>query len=270
MWDRSTSWLGRQSHWGIGGYESPLLSYAYEASPHGWRYQTKDEASAKQSGLGGVRSPKLARLEAVLFVADSPLSAKKMADAGKLVDASQCQDLIEDLNVLYDAEGSPFRVEQIASGYQLLTRPEFSQWLDRIHHRNVELKLSPPALETLTIIAYRQQITRADIEAIRGVQSSEVMKQLMERQLIRIGGEEDSLGRPYLYETTKFFLQYLGIRRIEQLPNYQQFQDEAAQKAAAKEQEAAQEDEELEEYNEEEIDEEYEDDEQEYDETDAA
>jgi len=170
--------------------------------------------------ITGLRTPQIARLEAVLFVADSPLSARKLVDAAKLVDANQCHELVEQLNELYDADKSPFRIEQISSGYQLLTRPEYSQWLDRIHQRHVEMKLTPPSLETLTIIAYRQPITRADVEAIRGVQSSEVIKQLMERQLIRIGGEDDSLGRPFLYETTKAFLQYMGIRRVDQLPNF--------------------------------------------------
>ncbi|TWT60415.1 Segregation and condensation protein B [Rubinisphaera italica] len=180
-------------------------------------YSRTTETTDSTSGL---RTPQIARLEAVLFVADSPLSARKLVDAAKLVDANQCHDLVEQLNELYDADLSPFRIEQISSGYQLLTRPEYSQWLDRIHQRHVEMKLTPPALETLTIIAYRQPITRADVEAIRGVQSSEVIKQLMERQLIRIGGEDDSLGRPFLYETTKAFLQYMGIRRVDQLPNF--------------------------------------------------
>ncbi len=178
-----------------------------------------------------VRTPQLARLEATLFVADAPLSARKLTDAAKLIDTAQCHQLVEQLNEMYDHDQSPFRIEQVASGYQLLTRSQYSQWLDRIHHRHVELKLTPPALETLTIIAYRQPITRADVEAIRGVQSSEVIKQLMERQLIRIGGEDDSLGRPYLYETTKTFLQFMGIRRIDQLPNYAELRKPPASEA---------------------------------------
>lgn len=184
-----------------------------------WRAQRK---SSEDKPLAGVRTPPMSRLEAILFVADAPLSLKKLVDAARLVDVSQCKALVEELNELYDAESSPFRVEQLASGYQLLTRPEYSDWLGRIHQRNVELKLTPPTLETLTIIAYRQPITRADVEAIRGVQCSDVIKQLMDRQLIRIGGEEDTLGRPYLYETTKQFLQYMGIRRIDQLPQYEE------------------------------------------------
>jgi len=234
MWNGSTPWTRTESnsHW-LSRSGSPFYHRAECPSLHWMFFSANKNASNRQPGSGGVRSSKLARLEAVLFVADSPLSARKIADAAKLIDATQCRDLIEDLNVLYDAEESPFRVEQIANGYQLLTRPEYSQWLDRIHHRNIELKLTPPALETLTIIAYRQPITRADVEAIRSVQSSEVIKQLMERQLIRIGGEEDSLGRPYLYETTKYFLQYLGIRHIDQLPDYQQFREEMTGKQSA-------------------------------------
>ena len=229
MWGKSTNWI-RQNDCG-----SPFQRFIKTAPAHWLLFGNSETAFEKTLTSNTVRSSKHARLEAVLFVADAPLSAKKIADAAKLIDAEQTRSLIDELNLLYDAEQSPFRVEQIASGYQLLTRPEYSQWLDRIHHRNIELKLSPPALETLTIIAYRQKITRADIEAIRGVQSSEVIKQLMERQLIRIGGEEDSLGRPYLYETTKFFLQYLGIRRIEQLPNYSQLREQMVEKKAVDE-----------------------------------
>ncbi len=190
------------------------------ASWNAWQRMRRVSASAPGNSVPGRRTAAIARLEAVLFLSDSPLTPKRIIDAAKLTGIEQCRELLDRLNALYDAEGSPFRVEQIASGYQLLTRPEYSHWLGRVHQRNVELKLTAPALETLTIIAYRQPITRADVEAIRGVQSSEVIKQLMERQLIRIGGEDDSLGRPYLYETTRQFLQYLGIRRIDQLPNF--------------------------------------------------
>ncbi len=189
-----------------------------QALPRIWRQQ---QNSLSVSSVPGLRSPGMARLEAILFLTDSPLSIKKLVESARLVDVTQCKTLIDQLNLLFDEEQSPFRIEQLASGFQLLTRPEYSQWLGRIHQRNVELKLTPPTLETLTIIAYRQPLTRADVEAIRGVQCSDVIKQLMERQLIRIGGEEDSLGRPYLYETTKQFLQYMGIRRIDQLPNYE-------------------------------------------------
>jgi segregation and condensation protein B len=101
----------------------------------------------------------------------------------------------------------------------LLTRPEFAVWLDRLHNRQLQLKLSTPALETLSIVAYRQPITRADIEAIRGVQSTDILRHVMERGLVRIGGEEDSLGRPFLYETTRRFLELFGLTDLDELPN---------------------------------------------------
>ena len=165
------------------------------------------EGAAKADSVQ--RSIKMARLEAVLLVADSALSTRRLAEA---------RTLIERLNACYDMVDCAFRIERVAAGYQMLTRPEFAFWLDRIHNRQTELKLSPPAMETLAIVAYRQPLTRADIEAVRGVQCAEMLKQLMERGLVRIGGEEESLGRPYLYETTRKFLELFGLRSIDDLP----------------------------------------------------
>lgn len=164
------------------------------------------------------RTPKMARLEAVLFVAEGALTTRKLAQLATLADASEARGLIERLNAGYDRTGSAFRIERVASGYRLLTRPEFAFWLNKLYRRRAELKLSPPALETLTVVAYRQPITRADVEAIRGVQCTEILKQLMDRGLIRIGGQDDSLGRPYLYETTRTFLETFGLRSLDDLP----------------------------------------------------
>lgn len=164
------------------------------------------------------RSTKLARLEAALLVSDVPLSPRRLAQVATLADATEARTLINRLNAAYEAVGAPFRVERVAVGYRLLTLPQFAFWLGKLHHREVDLKLSPPALETLTVVAYRQPITRADVEAIRGVQCSEMIKQLMERGLVRIGGEDDSLGRPFLYETTRRFLETFGLRDLEDLP----------------------------------------------------
>jgi segregation and condensation protein B len=106
----------------------------------------------------------------------------------------------------------------VAGGFQLLTRPEFFPWVSRLRRANSDLRLSAPARETLAIIAYRQPITRADVEAIRGVQCSEVLRQLMEKGLVRITGRDDSLGRPVLYGTTKKFLQLYGLKSLRDLP----------------------------------------------------
>lgn len=164
------------------------------------------------------RTPKMARLEAVLFVSDEPLSLKRLVQLATLADTDEAQDLVDRLNLAYDASGSTFRVERVATGLRLLTRREFVFWLDKLHQRQAALKLTPPMLETLAIVAYRQPLTRADIEAVRGVQSAEMLKQLMERELVRIAGEDDSLGRPFLYETTRKFLELYGLQSLDDLP----------------------------------------------------
>lgn len=164
------------------------------------------------------RTEKMARLEAALLVAEGALSTRKLTHLATLADAAEVRQLIEQLNIAYDETGSAFRIERVATGFQLLTRPEFSPWLSKLHERKSELKLSPPALETMTIVAYRQPVTRADVEAIRGVQCSEMLKQLMERGLVRVCGEDDSLGRPYLYGTTRQFLELYGLCSLKELP----------------------------------------------------
>lgn len=165
-----------------------------------------------------LRSEKLARLEAALFVAKNALSSRKLVQLATLTNTDEVQQLVEQLNMAFDQTGSAFRIERVAAGFQMLTRPQFSKWLNKLHQRTSELKLSPPALETLTIVAYRQPTTRADVEAVRGVQCTEMLKQLMERGLVRICGEDDSLGRPYLYGTTSKFLEHYGLCSLKELP----------------------------------------------------
>lgn len=201
-----------------------------KSSPHnGWHWQFLVRAPQIETGSGTPtesagtanecrRSIKLARLEAVLLVADQALSFRKLAQFATLADASEAQQLVKQLNIAYDTMASAFRVEQLATGCRLMTRPQFAMWLDKLHQRHAEMKLSPPMLETLTIVAYRQPITRAEIERIRGVQAAEMLKQLMERGLVRIGGEDDSLGRPFLYETTRRFLESYGLKDLGDLP----------------------------------------------------
>lgn len=179
---------------------------------------SSDAGQARDTDVPGRRTAKLARLEAVLLVADGALSTRRLAQLATLADVREAGQLIDRLNAEYDRVQTAFRIERVAAGYQLLTRPEFSFWLDKLHQRQAELKLSAPALETLTIVAYRQPVIRADVEAIRGVQCAEMLKQLMERGLVRIGGQQDSLGRPHLYETTRRFLELFGLRRLDDLP----------------------------------------------------
>jgi segregation and condensation protein B len=109
-------------------------------------------------------------------------------------------------------------VQELAGGYQLLTRPEYHHWLTRLKRTGNELRLSPAMRETLAIIAYRQPIMRADIEKVRGVHCGELLRQLMEKGLIRIAGRDASLGRPVLYGTARKFLQMYGLKNLKDLP----------------------------------------------------
>ncbi len=187
-----------------------------------WAWAIRSTGVAPQAHAerheGHVRTPALQRLEAAMFVAEGSLTARKLMQFAALPSASEIPELIDQLNLAYEASGTSFRVERLATGYQLMSRPIFARWLDKIHERQARLKLSPPAMESLTIIAYRQPLTRADLEEVRGVQSTEILKQLMERGLVKVVGEHDSLGRPYLYGTTRLFLESFGVLSLDEMP----------------------------------------------------
>ncbi len=172
---------------------------------------------------GDARSPlgrdaRLAMVEAALMAADEPLTPKRLAAVAGLADAAEARRLVERLRALYDQDGTAFQVEEVAGGWQLLTRPEYHPWLSRLRRAAADARLTLAMREALTIVAYRQPITRADLEAVRGVQSGDVLRQLMERGLVRIAGRDDSLGRPVLYGTTKKFLQSFGLMSLRDLP----------------------------------------------------
>jgi segregation and condensation protein B len=169
----------------------------------------------------------LALVEAALLAADEPLSPRRLASAAGLGDAAEARRLVQRLRALYDLDGTAFQVEELAGGYQLLTRAEYHPWLARLRRGVAELRLTPAGRETLAIIAYRQPITRADVEAIRGVQSGEVLRQLMEKGLVHFAGRDDSLGRPHLYGTTRKFLQVFGLKSLRDLPQAQELAEPA-------------------------------------------
>ena len=181
-------------------------------------FRMRAEPAEVPSADPHARDAKLARLEAVLLLADEPLPARRLADVAGLADAAEARLLVDRLRELYDADGSAFQVEEIAGGYQLLTRPEYHPWLARLKRTGHELRLTPGALETLAVVAYKQPIMRAEVEKVRGVACGEVIRQLMERGLVRITGRHDSLGRPQLYGTTKKFLQAFGLNTLKDLP----------------------------------------------------
>jgi segregation and condensation protein B len=176
-----------------------------------------------------VRDQRLARVEAALFAADEPLTPPKLAYAAELNNPTDAKRLVQRLKDFYDSDGSAFQIEDIAGGWQLRSRQQFHPWLVRLRRTNPDPKLSGAALETLAIIAYRQPITRADVESIRGVQVSELLRMLMERGLLRIAGRDDSLGRPVLYGTTKKFLQMFGLNSLKDLPEVEQLRPPASE-----------------------------------------
>ena len=198
-------------------------------------YRLEVERGPDRATGPGARDAVLAALEAVLLAADEPLPARKLATLAGLTDGTEARRQVQRLRALYEADGSAFTVEDLAGGYQLLTRPEFHPWLSRLRRPGGDLRLSPAARETLTIVAYRQPITRADLENVRGVQSGEVLRQLMEKGLVRIAGREDTLGRPVLYGTTKKFLQVYGLRTLRDLPPVEEQRGPASKEDAAAE-----------------------------------
>ncbi len=165
-----------------------------------------------------VRTDELARLEAALFLAREPLTTRRLAKLARLPDGTRARTLVRELRRLQDEAGAAVRVEPIAGGFQLLTRAAFGPWIRRLQEHPTAARLSAAGLETLAIVAYRQPVTRAEIEAIRGVGSEEMLRQLLERDLVAVGGRAEELGRPNVYGTTRRFLEAFGLARLEDLP----------------------------------------------------
>jgi len=172
-------------------------------------------------------------LEALLFSAQKPLTTAELR--GALTSAGQGDELVpnefarvkeaeiavalEQLKVDYTLAPRGFQLLEKADGWQLVSHPDCARWARQLFPGPKPARLSPPALETLAIIAYRQPITRADVEAVRGVTVEGVLQNLMERGLVKISGRAELPGRPLLYETTQFFLEHFGLRNLDELPN---------------------------------------------------
>ena len=160
-------------------------------------------------------------VEAVLFASDEPLAVERLANiVGTSV--KQIRRNVKNLNDKYEANNNAFRIEQIAGGYQMLTLSSYNHWLQKLLRARSESKLSPAALETLAIIAYKQPVIRADIEAIRGVVVGEIVRGLMYKGLVKIVGRAEVLGRPMLYGTTKKFLEVFGLNSLKDLPKIEE------------------------------------------------
>ena len=160
-------------------------------------------------------------IEAVLFASDEPLTAARLANIVE-VTTKQVREHIKNLNSKYQANHNAFRIEQIAGGFQMLTLSNYNHWLKQLLRVRSETKLSPAAMETLAIIAYKQPVIRADIEAIRGVAVGEVIRSLSYKGLVKIVGRAEVLGRPMLYGTTKKFLEVFGLNTLKDLPKIEE------------------------------------------------
>jgi len=165
--------------------------------------------------------------EAVLFASDEPLSESRLSNIVETT-VKQVRECIKNLNDKYQANNNAFRIEQIAGGYQMLTLGPYNYWLKKLLRARSDSKLSPAALESLAIIAYKQPVMRADIEAIRGVASGEVIRTLCYKGLVKIIGRAEVLGRPMLYGTTKKFLEVFGLNALKDLPTIEELKKPAS------------------------------------------
>ena len=175
-------------------------------------------------GQGEVTTERV--VEAILFASDAPLPLSKIVSILGVGSARDVRNHIQALNEKYDRVNASFRIEQIASGYQMLTLPVYNNWIRRLKATKQESRLSQAAMETLAVVAYKQPVVRADIEAIRGVSAGEMLNRLREVGLIKIVGRAEDVGRPMLYGTTKRFLEVFGLSSLEDLPSVEEMQSD--------------------------------------------
>ncbi len=174
----------------------------------------------------GPADPELAAVvETLLFVSHEPLGVDRLVMALGGPSKTEVVQALGWLKEEYEKQRRSLQVVELAGGYQLATRPEYGHWIKRLEKVKAAPKLSRSALESLAIVAYRQPIVRGEIEEIRGVETSSVLRTLLERKLIRIVGRKEMPGRPILYGTTKFFLQHFGLRDLAELPPLREFKD---------------------------------------------
>jgi len=193
-----------------------------EAAPEQIEAEIQDGAVAEpieDAKVSPVDEPvDLMVLEALLMATHSPLTAGQLAELLDLGSTKPIRRAVTALNAHYDETNRAFRIEQVAGGYQVLTLPQFADHLKKMHQKDIDAKLTKAALETLAIIAYKQPILRADVEAIRGVACGETIRSLMEKHLVKIAGRAEEPGRPILYGTTKRFLELFGLNSLKDLP----------------------------------------------------
>ena len=167
-------------------------------------------------------------LETLLFITDAPLPVARLAQLCEIKNKERVESALTELRKSYDDEGRTLQVMQVAGGWQLATRPEHGLWVRKLYNNKMTVRLTQAALETLCIIAYKQPLTRAEIEAIRGVEVIGPIDTLTQRRLITVVGRRESIGRPILYGTTSEFLRQFGLNSLDGLPKLETFNIENA------------------------------------------
>ncbi|MCC7204327.1 MAG: SMC-Scp complex subunit ScpB [Phycisphaeraceae bacterium] len=199
-------------------YNTPMGSVPATPSQESSVHETSEPQARTEPSTAEVSGQELALLvEAALLASDRALTSAKLAEAVGATSGAVGK-AVEQLNEVYEQTGRSFRIEQVAGGWQVMTLPRFAGVLAALNKSRQQTRLTPAALETLAIIAYKQPVLRAQVEAIRGVASGEVIRWLMDRRLIKIVGRAQELGRPMLYGTTKAFLEVFGLADLEDLP----------------------------------------------------
>lgn len=183
----------------------------------------RDQEQARRGSREALRPPLRSILEAVLFASDRPLSLEQMRPAVPDVDLETLRATLADMASGYEDLGAGFRLVEVADGYQLTTDPTLHEYVERFLVGKRRARLSRAALETLAAVAYRQPITRGELEDLRGVDCGQVLHTLMERNLVSIRGRSQALGRPLLYGTTDDFLSYFGLPSLSSLPSLEEF-----------------------------------------------
>jgi len=190
-------------------------------APHSEAFNSEGLNAERPHGMAELQ----AILEALLFVSAEPLPLPRLVAAIGQVSKSEVEEALHHLGRTLDQEGRGVRLVAVAGGYRLVTKQDYAPWVKRLDKAKTAAKLSRSALESLAIIAYKQPLVRGEIEEIRGVEASGVLRTLLERKLVRIVGRKEVPGRPIMYGTTKFFLEHFGLSDLSQLPPLREFKE---------------------------------------------
>lgn len=197
--------------------ETNLQAAQNESTPAGPQEQSVGETALLESeDLQKI-------IETLLFITDRPVKVSRLVDVIENTTAKEVREAIAKLQDMYTVRGSAIQIMEIAGGYQMCTKPEYGRWVRRLYNEKMTTRLSNAALETLAIIAYKQPLTRAEMEAIRGVDVAGPLEKLLDRGLVRVVGRKETIGHPMVYGTTDEFLRMFGLNKVSELPDLQVF-----------------------------------------------